>query len=145
MMLNSFLQERFLMANVIKSANAEIEKTKTSGIKSVESLRLLESQNEAYRGLFSKLKQSSAGIGNIEVNSILGAIFTEFDKVSTGHEHYIKELGSLAITDARVSSLIREKDAELSRLRDELFRLNKLKSTINNSDAHNRTIQVLNE
>ena len=145
LMLNSFLQERFLMANVIKSANAEIEKTKTSGIKSVESLRLLESQNEAYRGLFSKLKQSSAGIGNIEVNSILGAIFTEFDKVSTGNEHYIKELGSLAISDARVNSLIREKDAELSRLRDEIFRLNKLKSTINNSDAHTRTVQVLNE
>jgi hypothetical protein len=28
MMLNSFLQERFLMANLIKNANLEIEKTK---------------------------------------------------------------------------------------------------------------------
>lgn len=41
--------------------------------------------------------------------------------------------------------MIREKDAELLRLRDELTRLNKLKSTVNNDAAHNRTISVLTE
>ena len=33
MMLNSFLQERFLMANLIKNANLEIEKTKSIALK----------------------------------------------------------------------------------------------------------------
>lgn len=32
-------------------------------------------------------------------------------------------LGDLAITDARVQSLIREKDAEVLRLRDRIFAL----------------------
>lgn len=33
MMLNSFLQERFLMANLVKNANLEIEKAKAISIK----------------------------------------------------------------------------------------------------------------
>ena len=45
----------------------------------------------------------------------------------------------------RIQSLIRQKDAELDRLRDELFALNKLKSTVNNNDAHARTVQVLQD
>jgi hypothetical protein len=146
LMLNSFLQERFLMANVVKSANLEIEKSKSSGLHTVEGLRRSEAEIEAYKGLFSKLKTSIGGIeGNIEMNSILGAILSEFDKVTAGHELVVKDLGNLSVTDARISSLLREKDAELSRLRDELTRLNKLKSTINNDAAHNRSITVLNE
>ncbi len=33
MMLNSFLQERFLMANLIKNANLEIEKSKSISVR----------------------------------------------------------------------------------------------------------------
>ena len=33
MMLNSFLQERFLMANLVKNANLEIEKSKSISVK----------------------------------------------------------------------------------------------------------------
>ena len=84
-------------------------------------------------------------VEGFEVNTILQSIFTEFDKVNAGQELMVKDLGSLAVTDARISSLIREKDAELIRLRDELTRLNKLKSTVSNEAAHNRTISVLNE
>lgn len=76
-MLNSFLQERFLMANVVKSANLEIEKSKSSGIQTVEQLRRSEAEIDAYKGLFSKLKTSMGGMeGGIEINSILGAILT---------------------------------------------------------------------
>ncbi len=39
LMLNSFLQERFLMANLIKNANLEIEKSKTFTLKTSEGLR----------------------------------------------------------------------------------------------------------
>jgi hypothetical protein len=117
-MLNSFLQERFLMANVVKSANSEIERSKASGLQSIESLRRTEAEIEAYRGLFGKLKTSLSGVGGIEVDSILGSIFTEFDKVSSGQHSLVRDLGSLTVSDSRISSLLREKDAELGRLRD---------------------------
>lgn len=43
MMLNSFLQERFLMANLIKNANVEIEKSKSISVRRDEHLGKLES------------------------------------------------------------------------------------------------------
>ena len=146
LMLNSFLQERFLMANVVRSANTEIEKSKTTGLKSIESLRKTEAEVEAYRGLFGKLKNSLAGVGGVEIDSIIGSIFVEFDRIATGRsESLVKDLGNLTVTDARISSLIREKDAELIRLREELTRLNKLKSSVNNEAAHQRSMSILNE
>lgn len=39
LMLNSFLQERFLMANLVKSANLEIEKSKTLQLRNSEHMR----------------------------------------------------------------------------------------------------------
>lgn len=57
----------------------------------------------------------------------------------------IRDLSDLKITDARISSLIRTKDAELYRLRDELTSLSKLKTTVNNDSAFNKTISVLTE
>ena len=85
------------------------------------------------------------GIGGIEIESILTTIFSDFEKVGAGNEMIVKDLGSLTVTDARISSLIREKDAELLRLRDEITRLNKLKTTVSNEAAHNRTLQVITE
>jgi hypothetical protein len=85
LMLNSFLQERFLMANVVRSANSEIEKSKTSGLRSIETLRRFEAENEAYKGIFGKLKNSLAGVGGTEIDSIISSIFVEFDKIATGH------------------------------------------------------------
>ena len=43
LMLNSFLQERFLMANLIKNANLEIEKSKAISVRRDEHLTKLES------------------------------------------------------------------------------------------------------
>ena len=43
MMLNSFLQERFLMANLVKNANLEIEKSKTISSRRDESVKRFES------------------------------------------------------------------------------------------------------
>ena len=84
-MLNSFLQERFLMANVVKSANSEIEKSKLSSSKTIESLKKSEAEIEAYKGLFNKMKSSMASIeGGFEINSILQTIFGEFERVGAG-------------------------------------------------------------
>lgn len=43
LMLNSFLQERFVMANLVRSANLEIEKSKTTNLRNSDLLR----RNEA--------------------------------------------------------------------------------------------------
>ena len=85
------------------------------------------------------------GIGGIEIESILTTVFNDFEKVNAGSEMVVRDLGNLTVTDSRISSLIREKDAELLRLRDELTRLNKLKSTVNNEAAHNRSLQVITD
>ncbi len=144
LMLNSFLQERFLMANLVKSANAEIEKSKTLQLTNSTLIRKGEADAEAYRGYLNKLRTSLAGT-NPEVDSIIANIFREIDSYSTGRFETTSYLGDLKITDIRIQSLIREKDAELGRLREELMSLNKLKSTINNTEAHNRAMQVIQE
>lgn len=131
-MLNSFLQERFLMANLVKNANLEIEKSKSLNSKTVEGLRRYESDCEAYKGLLAKLRTELSGRANVEVESIVGNIFLEAERISAGQSEIIRDLGDLKITDGRIQSLIREKDAELYRLRDEITRLNKLKTTVNN-------------
>lgn len=86
-----------------------------------------------------------SGKVGIEVESIINTIFLEVDRLNNGQLEVVRDLGDLKVTDLRIQSLIREKDAELYRLRDELTNLTKLKSTINNEGAHQRTIQILNE
>ena len=114
-------------------------------MKTIENLKRSEAEIEAYKGLFGKMRSSMGNVEGFEVNSILQTIFTDFERVSAGQELVVKDLGSLSVTDARISSLMREKDAELHRLRDELSRLHKLKSTVSNEAAHNKTISILNE
>ena len=114
MMLNSFLQERFLMANLVKTANLEIEKTKSIAVKREEALKKYESEVNILESYVSKIRSSLTQSGlSTEQESILRNIFTEFDGyVQT---RVISEptrlLGELAINDSRIQSLIREKDA----------------------------------
>ena len=49
-------------------------------------------------------------------------------------------LGDLAISDARIQSLIREKDAEILKLRDRIFGLEKSKLTGGTSESANKII-----
>jgi hypothetical protein len=49
-------------------------------------------------------------------------------------------LGDLAISDARIQSLIREKDAEILKLRDRIFGLEKSKFTGGTSESANKII-----
>ena len=144
LMLNSFLQERFLMANLIKNSNLEIEKSKSFSLKTSEGLRKYEIDVEGYRGILNKLKTSLAGKLSVEGESIFANIFLEVDRLNAGQNEYIRDLGDLKISDARIQSLIREKDSELFRLRDELTQLSRLKSTTNNEAAYNKSVQILN-
>lgn len=144
MMLNSFLQERFLMANLVKSANAEIEKSKSLQLNNTTIIRKTEADAEAYRGYLLKLRSNLAGM-NPEVDSIITNIFREIDSYSSGRIEATSYLGDLQISDIRIQSLIREKDMELNRLRDELTSIRKLKSTVTVSDTQTRTIQIMQD
>ena len=145
LMLNSFLQERFLMANMLKSANMEIEKGKSSSISVTETFRHSQAQLEAYKTAFTKLRSSLGGIGGIEVESIILNIVKDLERVDNGEIEAMYTLGDLKVTDARIQSLIREKDAELYKLRDELTRLTKLKTTYTDESAFNKTISILTD
>ena len=52
-------------------------------------------------------------------------------------------LGDLAISDARIQSLVREKDAEILKLRDRIFALEKSKLSSGVTESSNRVIEVL--
>ncbi len=54
-------------------------------------------------------------------------------------------LGDLAISDARIQSLIREKDAEILKLRDRIFAIEKSKVSGASSESANKIIEVLRE
>jgi len=52
-------------------------------------------------------------------------------------------LGELAISDARIQSLIREKDEEILRLRDRVFTIEKSRLSSGTSESANKIIEVL--
>lgn len=58
MMLNSFLQERFLMANLVKNANLEIEKTRSISQRSQDEIRKYESELGIIQGYIQKIRGS---------------------------------------------------------------------------------------
>lgn len=145
MMLNSFLQERFLMANLVKNANLEIEKVKSISGKAGDATSRLQSEIGVMEGYLGKIRASLAGLGlSTEQESVFANIFRDFDSYITTRiiGEPTKMLGELAITDARIQSLVREKDAEILRLRDEIFRIGK-KTSSTGSEAANKIIEVL--
>lgn len=126
MMLNSFLQERFLMANLIKNANLEIEKSKSISTRRDEHLTKLESEMNIMKGYMTKIRSSMTGLP-IEQESIFRGILSEYDTYLTTSiiSEPVKFLGELEISDLRIQSLLREKDAEILKLRDRIFETEK--------------------
>ena len=60
--------------------------------------------------------------------SIIGNVFVDFDKylqTSIISGEPIRMLGDLDVSDQRIQSLLREKDAEIMRLRDRIFSIEK--------------------
>ena len=66
LMLNSFLQERFLMANLVKTANLEIERTKKAQIEREEILRKYQADIGSLEGYITKIRGSVQGKLSIE-------------------------------------------------------------------------------
>jgi len=52
-----------------------------------------------------------SGKVGIEVESIITTIFADVERLNSGQLEIIRDLGDLKITDNRIQSLIREKDA----------------------------------
>jgi len=50
-----------MMANLVKSANLEIEKSKSINIKNTEVLKRYEADVDAYKGYLGKLRTSISG------------------------------------------------------------------------------------
>lgn len=135
LMLNSFLQERFLMANLVKTANLEIERTKKAQLEREEILKKYQSDIGSLEGYITKIRGSVSGKLSVEDESILGNIFRDFDSYYTGRRFVepIYNLSELTFSDQRIQSLIREKDADIAKLRERLFGLEKLKISGGNS------------
>lgn len=71
---------------------------------------------------------------------------TDFDKyvhTSIIHGEPVRLLGELNVTDARIQSLLREKDAEIHRLRDRIFAVERSHISGVHSEASNKTIEIL--
>ena len=109
MMLNSFLQERFLMANLVKNANLEIEKSKSISVKREESLKAYESQVGILQGYIRKIRSTLGSGLSIEHESILSTIFSEFDTFTRTNVvgEPVRMLGDLEVSDQRIQSLLR--------------------------------------
>ena len=128
LMLNSFLQERFLMANLVKNANLEIEKSKSIHLQGQGAMKSYESEIGMLQGYITKIRSSLSGQLSEEHESILGNIFGQFDQyvqTSVIHGEPVRLLGELNVTDQRIQSLLREKDAEIMKLRDRVFSIEK--------------------
>lgn len=106
------------MANLVKTANLEIEKVKTSSIKRDDVIRKYEADMNAYRGYFSKIKTSMGGNLSVEMESVMSNIFLEMDRYGTSSKESTYFLGDIEISDSRIQSLMRQKDAELVKLRE---------------------------
>ena len=145
-MLNSFLQERFLMANLIKNANMEIEKTKNIAVKREEALKTYESQVGVLQGFLTQLRSNIGGL-SMEQESIITRIFGEYDGFlrSSISSEPMRMLGELEVTDQRIQSLLREKDSQILQLRDRLFSIEKGRIGSSNMEAHQKTIDILRD
>ena len=132
-MLNSFLQERFVMANIVKNSNLEIEKARAISEKRLEGLRRYKNEKQTYdkfsRQVLDILPRLMATSRNTregtELVNQLDPIFRDFSQflqgqVSVISQEPIKALDDLHITDQRVLSYLREKEAEILKLREKL-------------------------
>lgn len=124
LMLNSFLQERFLMANLVRNANLEIERSKTFTVEREESMKRYQADLNALQTFLSKIRATMSNDDHsIEQNSLIINIFREYDayaSTKTLLEPMIT-LGDVQVNDQRIQSLLREKDAEIFKLREKIY------------------------
>lgn len=116
LMLNSFLQERFLMANVVKSSNETIKKTKAISDKRLEELRKSKEERESMAIIMKSMQDMMPGfmeLADKEKNSAMSGqlklILSNMSSFSVGELHRgepMKRLDDMVL-DSRVQSMIR--------------------------------------
>ena len=160
LMLNTILQERFTMANLIKNANLEIEKARSISDKRLEGLRRFKmistTYNEKIRTLESALGQFTTQFGADRtytslvqtINGTLGEFRTLAgnDLSITVYEqepvHYLGDIYGETEVSVRLQSLLRESQYTINALRDKLIEVGKAGSNIKFEDQ-SRTINFL--
>lgn len=134
-MLNSFLQERFVMANIVKNCNLEIEKVKSISEKRLEGLRRYKTEKVGYETHINQILDNLPQLITLAKNSTEPANRALAQKIDSIISDYNLFLGSnmivsqeplrilddLSLNDERINSLLRTKDAEIEKLKDQLF------------------------
>lgn len=85
MMLNTFLQERFMMANLVKNSNLEIEKSKSIQAKREEAIKDYQTQINVLEGVLNKFRGLKIEGVSVEQASIISNIFTQYDQYREKH------------------------------------------------------------
>jgi hypothetical protein len=148
LMLNTFLQERFMMANLVKNANTEIEKVRSIELGQEERIRLLESEFGGIREMVMQLRGVRGG-ESLEINGLVEGILGRFSKIesSKGFIGAMVEksfsLGDLQIADERIKSLIRQKDYEINLLKDQITKIQTTRVVSTVSEGQGEIIRVL--
>lgn len=138
------------MANIVKNANLEIEKSKQIGEKRLEGLRRYKNEKIAYENYIKQITESlpkllvvTRGLNETkDISIMLEGVLRDFDKfiVTTSTSEPLKLLEDINVTDKRISSLLREKDAEILKLREKLISIEKARLSSTSADLNERTI-----
>lgn len=151
LMLNTILEERFAMANLVKQANLEIEKVKTISDKRAAALREKETQflqiskqlSEFYN-VVSTLSQSSEGSRLFSGSSNFSRLFSELGQWIKSDfvvrlEEPVKIVGDFVGSGNewnRIQSLLREREREIELLKNRIFEIEKgSKKTVSSNDG----------
>ena len=161
LMLNTILEERFAMANLVKQANLEIEKVKTISDKRAVALREKETQFlqiskqlSEFHKVVGDLYQTTEGKRILSGSSSFSKLFTELDQwISSSFvvrlDEPVKILGDFVGSGNewnRVQSLLREREREIEVLRLRILEIEKasLKRGTSSSGSEN-TIAFLRQ
>ena len=160
LMLYTILQERFVMANLIKNANLEIEKAKAISDKRLEGLRRYKQTNSLFQEKYQKLESAlSQGSVGSHVTVLLGDfknIFSQDFGTWVNDEEPLRIFGDLHGTGedfARLQGMYREAMYNVDLLREKLIASEKARvstgtSSIDfsrNNDALKKEIQSQQE
>lgn len=107
-------------------------------------MNTLSLQFNAVRGLIDKLRGLTLVGASMEESTLIRSILTQFDQVkeSVVVGEPMRQLSGLEVSDARIKSLIREKDAEIQLLKDQIVKI-QTSRTITSSEGQGEIIRVL--
>lgn len=124
-MLNTFLQERFLMAELIDNAQRDIQNAHNANVEQLQGFQKLKEEAATYVGLLEGIRRVVAE--NKPVSEIVSYV-EQFDlfrsnlsQLVGGIQTHMQVLGDLNIQDERIDALLRQKDSQISLLKERLF------------------------